>query len=320
LTIGPIKIHEKTGPLPVLSALPVPVKRARISACFGPIPEGRTTMRLRLPLVLAVLGLLVGSPLLAQSSKGKKTPKKKVASTQGTVKAAVPTPTPTAPSSQAMPEPTREGVKTEAQVQDLDGTIMVQHPDQAAGTALQTGSTVEKGDDLKVYEGSWVILKTHRGDRIGLSAGTEVSVDEMYFEGPDRQIRLVLRKGSLFLRTNDSSSRQSFFEIQAGNQVLSIGDCEARLDLDPQTQRMRIQYLKGKVRVIDQEKETKFSTEHTEQFWDSGRKTEGEGAVLDEVAVLNFRRFFDGKPPVETPDTNPVLPERDAREKLPSKR
>lgn len=95
----------------------------------------------------------------------------------------------------------------EASVDKLDGTVMVQHPDGAPPTALQTGSTVQKGDILTVYDKSWVILKTKKGDRIGLDSGTMIVLDEYYIQGPDRQIRLVLQKGILLLRINDCGSR-----------------------------------------------------------------------------------------------------------------
>src|SRR6185369_8080537 len=121
----------------------------------------------------------------------------------------------------------------EADVVKLSGTIMVQHADGSKPTPLQTGSTVEKGDVLKVYDKSWVILKTHWGDRVGLDGDTEVVLDEYYIEGSDRQIRLVLNRGTLFLQTNGASSRQSFFEINTGNVVSSIGEVRAILQFDP---------------------------------------------------------------------------------------
>ena len=45
---------------------------------------------------------------------------------------------------------------------------------------------------------------------------TMVNIDEFFIEGPDRQIRLVLQQGVLFLKTNGYGSRQSFFEINTG--------------------------------------------------------------------------------------------------------
>jgi len=264
-------------------------------------------MRSHLLLISAALGLLA-APLLAQT-KGKKTLQKKaVATTSQKSASAAPTATPAPPPSQPMAEPTREGVTTEMGVLDLDGTTMVQHTDQEAPTALQTGSTVERGDQLKVHDGAWVIFKTRRGDRIGFSSGTEVAIEEMYFEGPDRQIRIILGKGSVFLRTNNADSRQSFFEVQAGQQVISIGDCETRIDHDPSTQLVRVQYMHGKVRVIDPERETKFSVDDSEWSWSAGKKTSEEATTLEEESVLNFRRFFEGKPELEKSDPNRLLP------------
>src|ERR1700677_2893660 len=115
----------------------------------------------------------------------------------------------------------------EMNVLKLNGTIMVEHADKTEPTALQTGSIVEKGDIITVYDDSWVILKTHRGDQIGLSGNTVVSIDECYMEGPDRQIRFLVQKGTLLLHTNGDDSRQSFFEINMGNVVASIDDVQA---------------------------------------------------------------------------------------------
>ncbi len=84
----------------------------------------------------------------------------------------------------------------EARVDKLEGTIMVQKNNGSKPFALETGSTVEKGDTLTAYDQSWVILKTHKGDRIGMEGDTVMTVDEYYIEGPDRQIRLILNKGT----------------------------------------------------------------------------------------------------------------------------
>jgi len=255
-------------------------------------------MRSHLLLISAALGLLA-APLLAQTSKGKKTLKKKAVATASQKSGpAIPTATPTQPPFQPMAEPTREGVVTEAKVFNLDGTIMVQHTDQSAPTALQTGSTVEKGDEITVHDGAWVIFKTRNGDYIGLANEALASFEEYYFEGPDRQIRIVLRQGSLYLKTGNADSRQSFFEVQAGSQVVSIGDVEAKLDLDPGTGRLTVQYFNGKMRVIDTESEKKITAEATENIWENGKMITGEGSTMDEMAFLNFNRFWDFKDPL----------------------
>jgi hypothetical protein len=68
--------------------------------------------------------------------------------------------------------------QNEIAVEKMDGTIMVQHPGDPKPFALESSLTVGKGDIIMVYDQSWVIFKTHRGDRIGLEGNTIVSVDE----------------------------------------------------------------------------------------------------------------------------------------------
>jgi hypothetical protein len=195
----------------------------------------------------------------------------------------------------------------EANVLMLDGTVMVQKADGSKPFALQTGSVVEKGDILTCYDKSWVILKTHKGDRIGLDGNTMVTVDEYYIEGPDRQIRFVLQKGNLYFKTNGCGSHQSFFEVNAGSVVASINDVHAILHYDPAKENFQAQYLVGKLTVIDRDHEEKFKINHTENSWVGGKMAKEDPDVVDELDVVNFGKFFDGEPRVPPPSNNFLL-------------
>lgn len=192
----------------------------------------------------------------------------------------------------------------EAAVNALSGTIMVQPADGSKPYALQTGSTVQKGDVLTCYDKSWVILKTHRGDQFGLEGDTVVNIDEYYIEGPDRQIRLILQKGTLLFRTGGCNSRQSFFEINTGSVVTSINDTRAILHYDPAKESLHVQYLSGKLTVIDKDNEEKFKTENTENTWTDGKMTATEPEPVDELDVVNFNRFFNDEDPLEAESEN----------------
>ncbi|HJT24302.1 MAG TPA: hypothetical protein VJ873_06975 [bacterium] len=195
----------------------------------------------------------------------------------------------------------------EASVLNLNGTVMVQKADGSKPFALQTGSTVEKGDILTCYDKSWVILKTHKGDQIGLDGNTVVNIDEYYIEGPDRQIRLVLQKGNLYFKTNGCGSSQSFFEINAGSVVASINDVHAILHYDPAKETFQAQYLVGKLTVIDKDHEEKFKVNHTEYTWVGGKMEKEEPDPVDELDVINFNKFFDGEPRVAPPSNDFLL-------------
>lgn len=195
----------------------------------------------------------------------------------------------------------------EAGVLLLNGTVMVQKADGSKPFALQTGSTVEKGDILTCYDKSWVILKTHKGDRIGLDGNTVVTIDEYYIEGPDRQIRLILQKGNIYLKTNGCGSQQSFFEINAGSVVASINDVYAILHYDPAKENFQAQYLVGKLTVIDRDHEEKFKVNQTEYTWVGGKMEKEEPDPVDELDVINFNKFFDGEPRVPPPSNDFLL-------------
>ena len=200
----------------------------------------------------------------------------------------------------------------EATIDKLDGTIMVQKADGSKPFALQTGSILEKGDVLTVYDKSWVIFKTHKGDRIGLDSNTTLAIDEYFIEGPDRQLRLILQKGSMFLRTNGCGSRQSFFEINSGSLVTAINDCQATLSYDPAKDHFKVQYLFGKLSVVDKESEKKFTQMHTERNWEGGKvlETEDNANPVDDLDVVNFNRFYNGDPRLAAANNNILLPEK----------
>jgi|GEM_PF-2212976 len=224
----------------------------------------------------------------------------------------------------------------EAMVEKLEGTIMVQHANDAKPSALQTLSTIQKGDVLYVYDKSWVILKDHKGDRIGFNGGTVVIVDEFYIEGPDRQIRLLLQKGSLLFRTSGCNSRQSFFEINSGSVVTAINDTQAILSYDPAETHLKVQYLRGKLSVIDKNNEHKFGVqpvigshvvdvrdkktvadsenetleyipEGSEYNWKDGVLADKAPSPIDELDANNFNRFFNGEPPLPPSNKNMLL-------------
>jgi hypothetical protein len=222
----------------------------------------------------------------------------------------------------------------------LDGTVMVKHADKSKPTALQTGSAIEKGDVITAYDQSWVILRDHRGDRIGIDGNTVVTIDECYIEGPERQIRLLLEKGTLFLRTNDADSRQSFFEINTGAVVTSLRDLEAVLSYDPaQSSLLDIKYIHGRINVIDQSHEETFSIstndydvstktesnvaanenrtplEHTEHTWQDGKMMETDPIEMDHLDEINYYKFFDGERRVKAKDPNMLLDDSDVRDR-----
>ena len=195
----------------------------------------------------------------------------------------------------------------EMMVDKLDGTIMVSHSNGSKPSPLETLSTVEKGDVLTVYDKSWVILKDHKGDRIGLDSGTAVVVDEFYIQGPDRQIRLVLQKGILLLKVSGCGSRQSFFEVNSGSVVSSINDSQSVLGYDDKKDDLRVQYFWGKMTVIDKDNEQKLKNEYTEHNWEKGKMLEEEPIPVDELDRVNFNRFFSADPRLEAPDNNMLL-------------
>jgi hypothetical protein len=276
-------------------------------------------MRFPTLIVLVLMGLMLAPPFIwADSGAG----------------TAPPLPQSTNPTSQSGSTDTKLYPTTQKRIPinqmdvlNLDGTVMVEHADNTDPTALQTGSMVEKGDVITVYDNSWVILKTHRGDKIGLTGSTVVTIDECYMLGADRQIRLLVKKGTLLLRTNGDNSRQSFFEINLGGVVASINDVQAIFLYDPLKSFLDIKYIDGKIHVIDQNHDESFiihlvenndSTkaetdatddsgipqEHTEHTWENGKMAQDEPIPMEEIDEVNFRRFFDGEKLLIPEDNN----------------
>lgn len=195
----------------------------------------------------------------------------------------------------------------EMTIDRIEGTVMVQPADGSKPYAIQTGTTLQKGDTISCYDKSWVILKTHRGDKIGVDSGTVMNIDEYYIEGPDRQIRFVLQKGSLLLRTNGSGSRQSFFEINSGSVVTSINGTQSILSYDPAKESLMVKYFTGKLSVIDKDNEQKFQVDHSENSWQGGKMVRAEPDPVDEVDVVNFNKFFNGEPRIPPPSNDFLL-------------
>lgn len=195
----------------------------------------------------------------------------------------------------------------EMTIDKMEGTIMVQPLDGSKPYALGTTNTVQRGDTLTVYDKSWIILKSHNGDLIGIDGNTVVVIDESYIEGPDRQFRLLLQKGSLMLKANGRDSRQSFFEINTGSVVTAINDTRCILTYDPAGEAFNVKYFTGKLTVIDKDNEEKFKAEHTQNDWKAGKKQAEEPGPVEEVDLINFNKFFDGDPRITTPSNSFLL-------------
>ena len=199
----------------------------------------------------------------------------------------------------------------EMTIDRLNGTIMDQPADGSKPFALETTSIVNKGDVLTVYDQSWVILKSHNGDRIGLDANTVAVVDEFYIEGPDRQVRFLLQKGTMLFKANGRDSRQSFFEINTGSEVTAINDTRCILNYDPAAEKLDVKFLTGRLTVLDKDNEEKFKVEHSENFWKAGKMVAEDPSPLEELDVINFNKFFDGEPRLKPQNNSFLLPGSD---------
>ncbi|HVM32323.1 MAG TPA: hypothetical protein VMU88_04250 [bacterium] len=185
----------------------------------------------------------------------------------------------------------------DAAVRMLDGTVMVQKADGSPATALQTGSVVEEGDAVTVYDKSWLILKTRKGDEIGFTGDTVASFDQLDKEGGDRELRIILYHGTLLLKATDSSSQQSYFEVHTGNLVTSLGDSQLIVTYDPAKSHTRLQHLRGRISVFDKDGEHHLKTEGAIWNWQDGHLVEtGDPDLMDQVDVINFNHFFNGDP------------------------
>lgn len=193
-------------------------------------------------------------------------------------------------------------------IERLNGTIMDQPADGSKPFALETTSVINKGDVLTVYDQSWVVLKSHNGDLIGLDANTVAVVDEFYIEGPDRQVRFLLQKGTMLFKANGRDSRQSFFEINTGSEVTAINDTRCILTYDAASEKLDVKYLAGHLTVLDKDNEEKFKVENSENFWKAGKMVAEDPSPLDELDVINFNKFFEGEPRLKPQNNSFLLP------------
>jgi hypothetical protein len=185
----------------------------------------------------------------------------------------------------------------DAAVKKMDGTIMVKKADGSPVTAMQTGSVVEEGDAVTVFDQSWMILKTRKGDLIGFSGDTVASFDQLDKEGGDREIRIILQHGTLVLRATDSNSQQSYFEVHTGNVVTSLGDCELIVSYDPAKDHMQLHHLRGRISVFDKDGEHHLKTQDAIWNWQNGSLVEtGDPDLMDQIDIVNFNRFLNGDP------------------------
>jgi hypothetical protein len=185
---------------------------------------------------------------------------------------------------------------TEAKVYKLDGTTMVEHVDEAgvkSNFALATNGIVSRGDILTIYDKSWVILKCPKGDFIGFQGPATAAFDELFKGGPDRQVRILLKSGKCLVKSKNSKSRQSFFEVHTGSLVSALGSARASFDYQPETNKVEVSYFGGKIKTIDADGERKFYL-HSRRVWEKGKLTQGDPLPLNEATVLSFKRFFEG--------------------------
>jgi hypothetical protein len=189
---------------------------------------------------------------------------------------------------------------TEAKVVKLDGTIMVEHVDESgvkSQYALATNGTVTRGDFLTVYDKSWVILKDGKGDLIGFEGPTSAAFDELFKGGPDRQVRILLKSGTCLVKSKNSKSKQSFFEVHAGSLVSVLGSARASFSYTPDASRAEVSYFGGKLKTTDADGERKFYLD-SRRVWENGKLVQGDPMQLPDEASLNFKRFFEGQPPI----------------------
>jgi hypothetical protein len=174
---------------------------------------------------------------------------------------------------------------------------MVQRAKDGKVDALQTKEVVERGDIVTVYEKSWVILKSPKGDILGLDSLTHATFEEIFKGGSDRQIRMVLHKGDAFIKSKNSKSRQSFFEVAAGSVVASLQKARTRLTHDPKKGIFSASYFDGKMILIDASGEQKFPFRECKRVWENGKMTQEDPLPLDDKEILVYKNFLKGKIP-----------------------
>ena len=195
-------------------------------------------------------------------------------------------------------------VYKDAAVKQLDGTIMVEKADGSPTTALQTGSLVEEGDAVTVYDKSWAILKTHKGDEIGFAGDTRAAFDQLDQEGGDREIRILLKHGSLLIKSNNSSSQQSYFEIHTGSVVTSLANTQLIISYDPVQDHLQIQNIRGRISVFDKDGEHHLKAEASVWDWKAGSLVQtGDPDLMESLDIVNFNRFFNGDPLIQPSPT-----------------
>jgi len=184
-------------------------------------------------------------------------------------------------------------------VQKMDGTIMVERAKNQKQEALQTREVVERGDVVVVYDRSWVILKSPKGDLIGLEGPAKVTFEELYKGGSDRQLRLNLHHGRAYLRSKKAGSRQSFFEVSAGGCMIQLEKCRLLVDFEPKKNVLEIQFHDGneKTLVVDGVGEQRFPFRECMRVWENGRLTQEDPVALDEKDLIAFKGFFAGTLP-----------------------
>lgn len=181
----------------------------------------------------------------------------------------------------------------------LDGTSMVSRAKDQKPEALQTKEVVERGDTLTVYEKSWVLLKSPKGDLVGVAGPAKVVFEEIYKGGSDRQLRILLNQGNLYLKSVRAGSRQSFFEVAAAGLVVQLERCKLMVAHDPAKKRVEVQFHDGntKTLVVDAEGEQVFPFRECKRVWENGKMTAEDPLPLDAKEILAFKDFFQGHLP-----------------------
>lgn len=202
-------------------------------------------------------------------------------------------------------------------VEKLEGTAMVTRPEGKGEVALEHGEPVERGAVVRTYGKSWVILKSPKGDRVGIDADTETAFDEIFQSGPDRQLRILLRGGRLHLQAKASKSRQSFFEVHAGNLVVSPWKMRGTLTYLPEEGLFEVRFFGGdkpKLKSVDRQGEVVVTVENSQsttkvidasgevyfpfpsrRVWEGGSLVQEDPLPLEEGSETYFQDFFKGK-------------------------
>ncbi len=89
--------------------------------------------------------------------------------------------------------------------------------------------------------------------------------------------------------------------------MTSINDTHSILSYDPNLEHLRVQYLEGKLTVLDKDNEQKFKDQHTEHNWENGKMAEVEALPVDELDSVNYNRFFDAEDLLEALGNNILL-------------